>query len=117
MTLPAVGASEWASGSQEWNGIIGSLMANASRKAAKIHSCVVGQESGVDSASRSNVRPPEHVQREDPDQQEEAAGQAVQHELDARRDALRTSPEDDHEVHGNHRDFPEHEEQEDVQRA
>ena len=39
MTLPAVGASECASGSHEWNGTIGSLMPNASRKAPKIHIC------------------------------------------------------------------------------
>ena len=34
-TLPAVGASTWASGSQVWNGKIGTLMAKASAKAAK----------------------------------------------------------------------------------
>ena len=34
MTEPAVGASTWASGSQVWNGKIGTLMANASAKAA-----------------------------------------------------------------------------------
>ena len=34
-TLPAVGASTCASGSQVWNGKIGTLIANASAKAAK----------------------------------------------------------------------------------
>ncbi len=33
MTEPAVGASTWASGSQVWNGNIGTLMANARKKA------------------------------------------------------------------------------------
>ena len=33
MMLPAVGASVWASGSQVWNGNIGTLMRKASAKA------------------------------------------------------------------------------------
>ncbi len=33
MTEPAVGASTWASGSQVWNGNIGTLMANARKNA------------------------------------------------------------------------------------
>src|ERR1700735_1137253 len=37
MTEPAVGASTWASGSQVWNGNIGTLMANATKKAKKSH--------------------------------------------------------------------------------
>src|SRR6266436_1328398 len=35
MTEPAVGASVWASGSQVWNGNIGTLMANAKKKPQK----------------------------------------------------------------------------------
>ena len=35
ITLPAVGASTWASGSQVWKGTIGTLMAKASAKARK----------------------------------------------------------------------------------
>ena len=34
-TLPAVGASTWASGSQVWKGKIGTLIAKAMAKAAK----------------------------------------------------------------------------------
>jgi hypothetical protein len=34
-TLPAVGASTWASGSQVWNGKIGTLIAKATANAAK----------------------------------------------------------------------------------
>ena len=39
MTEPAVGASVWASGSQVWNGNIGTLTANPRKKARKIHHC------------------------------------------------------------------------------
>jgi hypothetical protein len=35
MTEPAVGAAVWASGSQVWNGQLGTLMANATKKAKK----------------------------------------------------------------------------------
>ena len=35
MIEPAVGASTWASGSQVWNGHIGTLMAKARKKAMK----------------------------------------------------------------------------------
>src|ERR1700730_8878968 len=40
ITLPAVGASTWASGSQVWNGNIGTLIAKASAKARKSRSWV-----------------------------------------------------------------------------
>ena len=36
-TEPAVGASTWASGSQVWNGNIGTLMAKPRKKAQKTH--------------------------------------------------------------------------------
>ena len=39
ITEPAVGASTWASGSQVWNGNIGTLMAKASAKARKSQAC------------------------------------------------------------------------------
>src|SRR6266699_233740 len=39
MTEPAVGASTCASGSQEWNGNMGTLMANPMAKAAKTQTC------------------------------------------------------------------------------
>ena len=43
------------------------------------------------------------------------ARQAVENELQPRRHTLGSSPEDDHEVHGNHRDFPEHEKEKKVE--
>ena len=39
MTEPAVGASTWASGSQVWNGNIGTLIANPRKNASQTHSC------------------------------------------------------------------------------
>ena len=39
ITLPGVGASVWASGSQVWNGHIGTLMAKASAKARNMRFC------------------------------------------------------------------------------
>src|SRR5271165_2980100 len=39
MIEPAVGASTWASGSQVWNGNIGTLMANPARSSKKINTC------------------------------------------------------------------------------
>ena len=39
MTEPAVGASTWASGSQVWNGNIGTLIAKPRKKARKTQNC------------------------------------------------------------------------------
>src|SRR5437667_8509438 len=39
MTDPAVGASVWASGSQVWNGNIGTFTANPRKNAKKTHHC------------------------------------------------------------------------------
>src|SRR5712671_3797186 len=39
ITEPAVGASVWASGSQVWNGNIGTLIANPRKNARKTHHC------------------------------------------------------------------------------
>ena len=39
MTEPAVGASTWASGSQVWNGNIGTLMANPTKNARNTQNC------------------------------------------------------------------------------
>ena len=42
ITEPAVGASVCASGSQVWNGNIGTLIAKPKKKARKIHHCRSG---------------------------------------------------------------------------
>src|SRR5205807_6931401 len=39
ITEPAVGASTWASGSQVWNGNIGTLIANPANNSRKIQTC------------------------------------------------------------------------------
>ncbi len=46
ITDPAVGASVCASGSQVWNGNIGTLIANPKKNATKIHHC---RSKGIDS--------------------------------------------------------------------
>ena len=46
-TLPAVGASTWASGSQVWNGKIGTLIAKASANAAKSQGAAGPSGAGV----------------------------------------------------------------------
>ena len=43
-TEPAVGASTWASGSQVWNGHIGTLTANEANIASQSHFCRVGSK-------------------------------------------------------------------------
>src|SRR3979411_1048606 len=42
ITEPAVGASTWASGSQVWNGHIGTFTANPRKKAQNTHHCTSG---------------------------------------------------------------------------
>ena len=41
MTDPTVGACVWASGSQVWNGNIGTLIPKPMKRPAKIHTCVL----------------------------------------------------------------------------
>src|SRR5437868_12100631 len=62
ITEPTVGASVWASGSQVWNGNIGTLMAKPMNRPAKISDAVaVGSEAAAivwRRAIMSNVWPP-----------------------------------------------------------
>ena len=59
ITLPAVGASTWASGSQVWNGNSGTLIAKASAKARNMRSCPrPGAITYCASTGRSNVYRP-----------------------------------------------------------
>ena len=57
ITEPPVGAATWASGSQVWNGKIGTLMAKASANARKSHVCRFAARFIFWSAIRSNVPP------------------------------------------------------------
>src|ERR1022692_2040652 len=58
MTEPAVGASVCASGSQVWNGNIGTLMANAKKNPQNRYTCKTVENCGTTASSvgMSNVR-------------------------------------------------------------
>jgi len=58
MTDPAVGASVCASGSQVWNGNIGTLMAKPRKKARKTHRCRFAGTSRACSRVTSNEYTP-----------------------------------------------------------
>src|SRR5438445_9022302 len=60
ITEPAVGASVCASGSQVWNGNIGTLMANAKKKPQKSHTFSGSEKSwaAASSVGTSKVRVP-----------------------------------------------------------
>src|SRR5262245_63239549 len=63
MTEPAVGASTWASGSQVWNGHIGTLMAKARAKAPKSHIWSEGSMFALVRTARSKVLTPAALYR------------------------------------------------------
>ncbi len=56
ITEPAVGASVWASGSQVWNGNIGTLIAKARKKAMKAPIWRAGANPAPAANSRSATR-------------------------------------------------------------
>ena len=56
------------------------------------------------------------IQRQDAQQHQHAADQGVNHELDGRIAAARAAPDGDDEVHGHQHGFPEHEEQQEIER-
>src|SRR5687768_17662052 len=59
ITDPAVGASVWASGSQVWNGNIGTLMANPKKNAKKSQ---IWRSAGIPAATAVSVsRSEEHT--------------------------------------------------------
>jgi hypothetical protein len=58
ITEPAVGASTCASGSQVWNGHIGTLIAKASAQARNSQNCVAGATGDATSAGMSKVQEP-----------------------------------------------------------
>src|SRR5277367_656964 len=61
ITEPAVGASVCASGSQVWNGNMGTLIANAKKNAQKSSTCAWVSYCAADASSvgMSNVAPPD----------------------------------------------------------
>ena len=58
---------------------------------------------------------PFDVQSQYPHEQQKASRQTIEDEFQPSGNSARAAPEYDHEVHGNHRDFPHHEKQEKVQ--
>ena len=116
MTEPAVGASTWASGSQECSGHIGTLMAKAAAKAMNSHIWVLR----IDAALGDQVGHREgaliDAQPQDGQQHQDGTGHRVQEELDGGIDAARSAPDADQEVHRDEREFPEDVEQEQVLR-
>ena len=98
ITLPAVGASTWASGSQVWNGNIGTLIAKASAKARNSRFCAAParqhearehrQVEGVDAGGAAVLE----VEGQDRHQHQERAGHRVEDELHRRVDAVAARP-------------------------
>ena len=131
MTDPAVGASTWASGSQVWNGNIGTLIANPRKNARKTHDlqaagiCGAILNSSVTSKVGALPRPCRptppgrrvvEVEGQDAEQHQHRADQGVKEELDRRVELPRPAPDADQEVHRDQHHFPEDVEQEEVER-
>ncbi len=127
MTEPAVGASVWASGSQVWNGNIGTLMAKARNSARKARIwkfvaeaargrellellVVEGADPGAAVADLVGER-----RGQDRDQHQQRPDERVQHELHRGVDAVRAAPDADDQVHRDQDDLPEDVEEEQVQ--
>src|SRR5213593_2422818 len=119
ITLPAVGASTWASGSQVWNGNSGTLIAKASAKPRNMRLCArPGAITYWVSRGRSNVYRPVAVlivEGEDRHQHEHRADHRVEHELHRGVDPVGAAPDPDDEVHRDQHRLPEHVEQEEVE--
>src|SRR4030081_3608981 len=101
MTLPAVGASTWASGSQVWNGNSGTLIAKARAKARNMRFWALpGAITYWASTSRARSRrrevipsrraPVLIVEGKDRDQHEDGAAQRVEGELLGGVDPIRS---------------------------
>ena len=127
MTLPAVGASVCASGSQVWNGNIGTLIANARKNARNAAIWSPSAKPLVWAYSRSELEvegaDPRAVvpalvgegRGQDRDQHQERPDERVQDELDRGVDPVGAAPDADDQVHRDQDDLPEDVEQEHVQ--
>ena len=120
-----MGASTWASGSQVWNGNIGTLMAKPRKKARKNQNCrsagtpiwyhSVTSKVPVFAKAGSVMRL--EVEGQDAEQHHHRADQGVEEELDGRVEPPRPAPDPDEEVHRDQHDLPEHVEEEHVEGA
>ena len=119
MTEPAVGASVCASGSQVWNGNIGTLIAKAKKKPQKSQFCKLQREHGVrrrseSSADIESVRV--EVNRQDRKQHQHRTCQRVQEEFDRRIEPPLAAPDADQEIHRHEHHFPENVEEHEIER-
>ena len=122
-----MGAWVWASGSQVWNGNIGTLMPKPMNMPAKISTWVesttgceaelagVGDALG-DARHRERLGAGDEEQREEAHDHERRAEQRVEEELDRGVLALLAAPHADHEVHRQEHDLEEDEEEDQVLR-
>ena len=115
-TEPPVGASGCASGSHVCTGHIGTLTANAVKKAMKMSTCVLS-DSGNWNQSSSAKAARLLVEVDERDQHQQRAQQRVQEELDRRVDAPLAAPDPDDEVHRDQHRLEEHVEQDRVERC
>ena len=124
MTLPAVGASTCASGSQVWNGKIGTLTAKPMNSRMKAippsdsdAGAVLGEVEARDLGDAEGQRlGAEPGDQEDADQHERRAGDGVQDELEGGVLAPGAAPDADDQEHRDQLELPEQEEQEQVDR-
>jgi hypothetical protein len=86
MMEPAVGASVWASGSQEWNGKMGTLMAKAMEEAQKEQRSGPGEGRPPGDQVGQGERAVGDAHVEDGQQHQQRGGHRVQEELDRRVD-------------------------------
>ena len=118
MTEPWVGAWVWASGSQVWNGNIGTLTAKPMNMPAKIQtwaSLSMPAPAVVQvREARSSRAPVLEEQGEERDQHQRRAEHRVQEELQRGVLAILTTPHTDHEVHRQEHELEEDEEQDEV---
>ena len=118
---PAVGASTCASGSQVCSGNNGTLIAKAMKNARNSSISVLRQEcdlAALDLVENLDVveGAGQVVQVDYRAQHEHGPGEGVQEKLDGGVDAPVMAPDSDQEVHGDQGNFPEHVEQEQVER-
>ena len=119
MTLTAVGASVWASGSHVWKGTTGILTRKAMLSNVKIDPG--GDDRVVERADLGQLA---HVERaggeaesEDANDHEGRSEEGVEDVLPRRVEAVAAAPDRDQEVHRDQLDFPEEEEEDEVERA
>ena len=126
ITLPAVGACTWASGSQVCSGNSGTLIAKPANRARKIEQLPAAAAADarpgrcVSAANRESQRVlavvlivPEHDGQQ-AQEREQAAGQREQEELDRRVAPLFAAPDADQEEQRDQRELEEDVEQDDV---